>query len=80
MYSHEIQQLIELRNYIVGGDELMEITSPVLNPQLDHIKYNSFDNSYEMWSNDNYYFNFKAMDYEEAKQKGLVKEKKGLQL
>jgi hypothetical protein len=75
MYSHEIQQLIELRNYIVGGDELIEITSPAINPQLDHIKYNPFDSTYEMWSNDNYYFHFKAMDYEEAKQKGLVRHK-----
>ena len=75
MYSHEIQQLIEFRNYIVGGDELNEITSPTVNPQLNHIKFNSFDGTYDMWSDDNYYFHFKAMDYEEAKRKGLVKEK-----
>lgn len=73
MYSYEIQELIKLRNGILGGDELSKATSPLENQQLNHITYNSYENKYEMWDNQGEYFTFKAMYYEEAKQKGLVK-------
>lgn len=73
MYSHEIQQLINLRNGILGGDELLIAISPQENPQLDHITYDSGNMEYKMWDNQGQYFNFKAMNYQEAKQKGLVK-------
>ena len=77
MYSHEIQQLIDLRNGILGGDELLIAISPQENHQLNHITYDSGNMEYKMWDNIGQYFHFKAMDYEEAKTKGLVKEKKG---
>lgn len=80
MKSDKIQELINLRNGILGGDELLIAISPQENPQLDHITYDSGNMEYKMWDRTGQYFHFKAMDYEEAKQKGLVKEKKGLQL
>jgi hypothetical protein len=48
MYSWEIQQFIEDRNYYIGGDDLLFITNPYLHPQLTHIKYNPYENKYEM--------------------------------
>ena len=73
MYSNEIQALINLRNGILGGDELNLVISPQENPQLDHITYDSGNMEYKMWDNQGQYFHFKAMDYEEAKRLGLVK-------
>lgn len=77
MYSHEIQEYIKLRNYLIGGDDLLTLTSIEENPQLNHIIYHPDSSSYEMWDRDGEYFNFKAMNYEEAKQKGLVKKRGG---
>lgn len=73
MYSHEIAEYIKLRNYLLGGDELLLVTSIEENPQLNHIKFNVGESTYDMWDNEGTYFGFKAMNYEEAKQKGLVK-------
>lgn len=75
MYSWEIQQFIEDRNYYIGGDDLLFITNPYLHPQLTHIKYNPYENKYEMWDNEGWYFYFWAMPYEEALNTGLVKKK-----
>ena len=75
MYSWEIYNFLQERNYYIGGDDLLKIISPQENPQLNHIKFNSFDNSYEMWDNEGNYFKFYVIPYEEAKAKGLVKRK-----
>lgn len=75
MYSWEIYNFLQEREYYIGGDDLLKIISPQENPQLNHIKFNPFDNSYEMWDNEGNYFHFWAMPYVEAQEKGLVKRK-----
>ncbi len=75
MYSWEIKKFLEERNYYIGGDDLLKVISPIENPQLTFIKFNPFDNTYEMTDNENNYFHFSAMPYEEAKSKNLVKKK-----
>lgn len=61
MYSHEIDQLIKLRNYLIENEEYMEI---VLNsPQISYLKYNTFTKDYEMWTSDNYYWKYKVKEY-----------------
>lgn len=75
MYSWEIQEYLKNRGYYVGGDDLLEVTSNIQNPQLNHIKYNPETREYKMWDKEGIYFKFKAMPYEEAIQKGLVKNK-----
>ena len=37
MYSHEIQQLLELKNYVLELKEYIEVIRT--SPQIDHIKY-----------------------------------------
>lgn len=75
MYSWEIQKFIEERNAYIGGDDLLKIISIKENPQLTQIKYSSGDGTYYMKDNEGNEFNFMAMPYEEAKEKGLVKVK-----
>ena len=75
MYSWEIRKLLEDRNYYIGGDELLSVINPNQNPQLTRIKYSSYDGTYYMQDNVGEEFNFKAMDYETAKEKGYVKQK-----
>lgn len=76
MYTWEIQKYILDRNGVLGGDELLMITNPHLHPQINHIKFNAFDFTYEMWDNEGNYMKFRAMPFEEAKSKGLVRERK----
>jgi len=75
MYSWEIINFIKDRNYYIGGDDLLKVISPDENPQLTHIKYNSFNNSYELWDNEGNYITFYVMPFIEAQEKGLVKQK-----
>ena len=75
MYSWEIQKLLKDNNYYVGGDDLVKVTSTKENPQLNHIKFNPYNNEFEMWDKDGEYFRFTAMPYKEAVQRGLVKKK-----
>lgn len=75
MYSWEVEEFLRKRNHYIGGDDLMKVTSILNNPQLNHIKFNAETSEYEMWDKEGNYFNFKAMPYTEAVNKGLVKQK-----
>ncbi len=76
MYSWEIRNFLRERNYYIGGDDLLKVTDPRENPQLTFIEFHPSDNSYYMRDDVGEEFNFTAMPYEEAKSKGLVKERK----
>ena len=72
MLFEQIKQLVEFRNYLVGGDELNDITSYDSNSTVDHILCtDTFQ--YDIWTSKGEHIGFKAMDYEEAKRLGLVK-------
>lgn len=75
MYSQELENFIKSRNYVLGGDDLSKVISPLENPQINRITYHPENNSYSISTSDNFFFNFKAMSYEEAKEKKLVKSK-----
>ena len=73
MYDWEIAQFLRDRNYYIGGDDLTFITNIREHPQLDHIEFNPYDSSYDMWSREGNHYHFKAMPYSEAKKRGLIK-------
>lgn len=75
MYPYEVAEFLRKRNWYIGGDDLIKVTSTKENPQLNHIKFNAFNNEYEMWDNEGNYYKFTAMPYKEAIEKGLVKQK-----
>lgn len=60
MYSYEIKQLLELKNYLLDRKEANKILNVKDNPQINHIKYNQNGNDFEMWTSDDYYFKFKV--------------------
>lgn len=73
MYPWELKQFIEERNYYIGGDDLIKVTSKKENPQLIGIQYKPFENKYYMWDNEGNVYEFTPMPYTEAEEKGLVK-------
>lgn len=58
MYSHEIQQLLELKNYLINHIEYLNILNT--SPQINRVEYNQQQDEYEMWTTDNYYFKYKV--------------------
>lgn len=58
MYSHEIQQLLELRNYLITNIEYFNIIDT--SPQINRVRYNPYCDEFETWTNDNYYFKYKV--------------------
>lgn len=54
MYSHEIVQTLKSHNYNIDSDTYLHICDS--SPQIAHIKYDPYDNSFHLWTNDNYYW------------------------
>ena len=54
MYSYEIKQIVESNNNYVDSELYCKITSS--SPQINHIKYDPYNNEYEIWTNDDYYW------------------------
>lgn len=57
MYSWEIQNKLQKENYILSGDEYLDICEN--SPQISHVKYSGFDDTYEIWTTDDYYWKFR---------------------
>ena len=58
MYSWEIQQLMEYKNYLLTCKEYIDMFYG--SPQITRVRYNPYSNDYELWTNDNYYTKFKV--------------------
>ena len=52
MYSYEINQTLEFQNYNIDSESYIDICNT--SPQISRVKYDSYDNKYEIWTNDNY--------------------------
>lgn len=78
MYPYEIEQFLRQRNYYIGGDDLVKVTSQKENPQLNHVKFNPEYNEFELWDKEGHYYKFRAMPYKEALEQGLVKGKQNM--
>ena len=60
MYSWEIEKLLQMRNYLIEGQEYIEISDIKKNPQINRVKYDPYNDDFEIWTNDNYDFKFKV--------------------
>lgn len=56
MYSSEINQTLESQNYNIDSVTYINICNT--SPQISRVKYDPYDNKYEIWTNDNYYWKF----------------------
>ena len=54
MYSEEIKNLLELKNYYIEVKEYLKI---IKSTQVDHIKWEN--ECFNVWTKDGYYFKFK---------------------
>ena len=54
MYSHEIQELLKVRNNLISVKEYLKI---IKSPQINQIKFD--DEQFYLWTDDNYKFTLK---------------------
>lgn len=52
MYSYEIDQIIKSQNYNIDSELYIDICNT--SPQISRVKYDQYDDKYEIWTNDNY--------------------------
>lgn len=59
MYSYEIENLLKLRNYLVTREEYAKISDIKQNPQINHIKYDTFKDEFQIDTKDDFHFKVK---------------------
>lgn len=52
MYSYEIDKILESQNYNIDSESYINICNT--SPQISRVKYDPYDNKYEIWTSDNY--------------------------
>lgn len=57
MYSHEIDKKLKSENYYIDSDAYENIC--FTSPQISRVKYDPFNNDYNIWTNDNWHWAFK---------------------
>lgn len=63
MYSWEIQQLMELRNYLISVKEYFNICDT--SPQIREVSYNPYEDNFKIETEDRYKFYFKVKKEQE---------------
>lgn len=58
MYSSEIEQTLKSQDYNIDSKTYLHICQS--SPQIIHIKYEPFDENFNIWTRDNYYWTFKV--------------------
>lgn len=58
MYSHEIEQLLEIKNNLLDIKDYIEIIKT--SPQVDHILYKN--QNFHLFTTDDYHFKFKIKE------------------
>ena len=57
MYSREIEELLQLKNYILSVKEYFNVCS---SSQVKYVKYNPFEDKFYVLTDDNYNFEFRV--------------------
>lgn len=58
MYSYEINKTLESQNYNIDSETYMDICNT--SPQISRVKYEPFEDNFNIWTNDNYHWAFKV--------------------
>lgn len=58
MYPSEMRDYINSRNGKLNREETNKVIDVNMNPQLNHITYNVWDSSYDMWDREGNHFKF----------------------
>lgn len=59
MYSYEIDQILKSQNYIINSVLYLQICNT--SPQITRIKYEAFQDSFTIWTDDGWCWNFKVI-------------------
>lgn len=54
MYSYEIDKTLKSQNYDIDSGTYIDICNT--SPQISRVKYDPYNNKYEIWTNDNFYW------------------------
>lgn len=60
MYSWEIDELMRISNYYISSDAYLKINAE--SPQVIRVKYEPFNDNFEMETNDGYQWRFKVFN------------------
>lgn len=58
MYSHEIERLLKIKQYILSYNDYANIITT--SPQINNVKYNKENDTFEIKTDDKYNFKFKV--------------------
>lgn len=58
MYSWEITETLKNNNNEINSETYIKIIHKSL--QINHVKYNAYSDSFEMWDKDGMYWNFRV--------------------
>ena len=61
MFSWEIAEFINSRNGKLNREEINKVIDINNNPQLNHITYNVWDSSYDIWDKEGNWFHFNVV-------------------
>ena len=58
MFTYEIDALLKERNYDISSSEYNYIIDS--SPQINHVKYEPYDNMFQIWTSDDGYWKFQV--------------------
>lgn len=58
MYSYEIEEILKKNGHMIKASVYLGICDS--SPQITEINYDAFSDNFKIWTNDNYYFEFKV--------------------
>ena len=53
MYDYELLNYLQSRDWNISNKEYIYICNTC--PQINHVKYNSFEDNFEVWTNQSYF-------------------------
>ena len=69
MYPWELEQYINSRNHKLNKQEMWFVTDKQKHPQICSMKYNPYDNKFEIWDRYGNYYWFNSIEAEELIRK-----------
>lgn len=58
MYSDEIGVLLATKNYYIDSETYLKFCET--SPQINRLKFDSYSSTFEVWTNDGYYWMFRV--------------------
>lgn len=58
MYSHEIERLLKIKNYLISYSDYSDIITT--SSQINHVRYDKDNDTFEIKTDDKYNFKFKV--------------------